>query len=213
MVSAVATGAGSGCPRPVISSAYTSSASRMRSATSSRLLPRRPPPWEIGRVGAPATVVRTFKDHYVLAHLRCSRPLALGCWSSVPTGTVSLLATTIRAFSPGLPQTSFAIPSRRNTSHPASRRAVRTSRYFFRHTPTRAAPDARSSAALSTTSARHVLGRPEEIQINRDSGHPHNDSGLRQRDALEVTHDGEPRRHPGSRCGVTGSTGSSRVAT
>ncbi len=51
---------------------------------------------------------------------------------SVPTGTVSLPfpATTMRAASPGLPQTSCE-PRCRSTSQPASLSADRTSRYFF----------------------------------------------------------------------------------
>jgi hypothetical protein len=51
---------------------------------------------------------------------------------SVPTGTValSLPATTIRAFSPGRPQTSCE-PRWRKTAQPASVNAARTSRYFF----------------------------------------------------------------------------------
>jgi len=41
-------------------------------------------PREIGKVGAPGTVVGAFIDHHGLAHLRCSKPLARRMLDSVP---------------------------------------------------------------------------------------------------------------------------------
>lgn len=103
----------------------------MRSSTSSRVGPTATTPREVREVCTPPAILGALEDHYVLAHRRCSRSLALQMLESVPTGTMSLSlpATTIGVASPGLPQTSWD-PRCRKTQ-PASFSAKRISRYFF----------------------------------------------------------------------------------
>ena len=105
---------------------------------------------KVRQVRAPTTVLGLFEDYDVFAHRRCSGPLAFRMLESVPTGMVWLFpATTMRPASPGRPHTSSE-PRWRRTSHPASRSASLTSRYFLGTLVTvRPKPDASEAAVLS----------------------------------------------------------------
>jgi hypothetical protein len=75
------------------------------------------------------------EDDDVLAHLNCSKPLAFEC-SQRPDRTVSLFCPQPRdVHSRRTCPTPHEIHAGRNTSPPASRRASRTSRYFFGTAP------------------------------------------------------------------------------